>query len=164
MWLRPLGDIAFKLKQRIEALSKKFDTPAFDPHITLLGGLPESEATLTQLTDTLAGSLEPFEVELTKAGYRDTFYQSLFIHVGKNEQLLRARKTAEQLFNYGSDEQYMPHVSLLYGDLTREEKERILNSIGREFHIRFGVHNLMLVDTTGKPADWKYVHSSEFRS
>lgn len=162
VWLKPYGDIAFKLQQRIKNLSKEYNSPVFEPHVTLIGGLERGETEMIQLSDTLAGCLEPFELVLTKAGYLDTFYQSLFVHIQENDQLLHARKIAERLFNYNEDS-YMPHLSILYGDFTRNEKERILNVMGREFHIRFPVHSLLLVKTSGKPDQWKKIHSADFQ-
>ena len=163
LWMRPFGDTAFSLQQHIKKLSEKYDTPIFEPHITLLGGLERGETELTQLTDTLAGALDPFDVLLTNAGYRERYYQSLFVHVKKSTELMEARRIAEKLFDVDSEEEFMPHLSLMYGDFGRDEKERILSRMGREFHIRFEVHSLLLIDTTGKPDQWKKIHSSEFR-
>lgn len=162
LWLRPFGDTAFSLQQHINKLSDRYDSPSFEPHVTLLGGLQQGETELKQLTDTLAGALDPFDVLLTNAGYRDRYYQSLFVHVKKSSELMEARRTAERLFDLNSDEEYMPHLSLMYGDFDRGEKERILSIMGREFHIRFEVNNLLLINTTGKPDKWKKIHSSEF--
>ena len=163
LWLRPFGDIAFSLQQRIQKLSEKYDAPSFEPHITLLGSLKDGETELVQLTETLASSLHPFDVLLTKAGVGNTFYQSLFVHVEESRELMNARKTAEKLFNpVDSDDRYLPHLSLMYGEFSREQKERILNSMGREFHIRFPVHSLLLVRTDGRPGSWKKIHSAEF--
>ncbi len=162
LWLRPFGDIAYSLQERIKKLSTKHNTPVFEPHITLLGSLEYGETELIQLTDTLAASLNPFEIVLTRAGYSDSFYQSLFVYAAKNEELIGARLKAEKLFDIEPDDEYVPHLSLLYGDLSRNEKERILNVMGREFHIRFPVHNVLLINTTGKPKKWKKIHSSEF--
>ncbi|MFH5832600.1 2'-5' RNA ligase family protein [Halalkalibaculum sp. DA3122] len=164
LWLRPFGDIAYSLHERIKKLSAQHDTPVFEPHVTLLGGLAAGETALTQLTDTLASSLHPFEILLTRAGYTDSFYQSLFVHAEKSEELVKARRNAERLFDVHPEEEFMPHLSLLYGNLTRREKERILNVMGREFHTRFPVHNLLLIETTGKPESWKKIHSAEFKS
>lgn len=163
LWLRPFGDIAFSIQQRINKLSEKYQTPSFEPHVTLLSGIRYGETELIQLTETLAGALKPFDLLLTKAGYRDKFYQSLFVHIKKSKELMNAYETALQLFGYEADEEFIPHLSLLYGDLSREEKERILSVMGREFHIRFQVHSLLLVNTEGKPADWKKIHLAEFK-
>lgn len=161
LWLRPFGDIAYSLRERIKKLSDRHDTPIFEPHVTLLGGLQHGEVELTQLTDTLAGALHQFDIILTQADFGETFYQSIFVHAKKTKELVEARSTAEKLFGAPAEE-FMPHLSLLYGDLSKNDKERILNVMGREFHIRFPVHNVLLVNTTGKPDEWKYVHSSEF--
>ena len=164
LWLRPFGDLAFKLQQRIDKLSETYGTPRFEPHVTLLGGLEAGETELTQWTGTLASSLRPFDLVMTRAGYMDTFYQALFIHVKKSDSLMKARKIAERLFDKRPEQRFIPHLSLLYGDLTRNEKERILNVMGREFHLRFTAHNILLVNTTGPPENWEKIHSSEFKS
>lgn len=162
LWLQPTGDIAYRLQERIKKLSQKHQTPFFAPHVTLLGGLSFSQTEITSLTDTLASSLQPFELLLTKAGYRNEYYQSLFIYVKESGKLKELRKIACQMFDIENKE-FMPHLSLLYGDLSQKEKERILNIIGREFHIRFPVSSIAVMQTNGKPNQWKKVHSSVFR-
>lgn len=162
LWLRPFGDIAFSLEQRIRKLSEKYGTHRFKPHVTLLGSIEKGKTELVQLTDTLASSLSPFEIVLTKAGYSDSFYQSLFVKVDPGEELLTARQRAEKLFEYDGEKSYMPHLSLLYGDLEREEKERILNVMGREFHLRFPINSLLLIRTDGLPDKWEHVHTADF--
>lgn len=162
LWIRPFGDTAFRLQQRIKELGETYNAPVFEPHVTLLGGLERGKTELVQLTDTLAGSLHPFDITLDKAGYLDRFYQCLFIHAVKSEPLMNARKMAERLFGHEDPREFMPHLSLLYGDFSRDRKERILNTIGREFHITFNARNLLLINTTGKPGNWKKIHSAEF--
>lgn len=161
LWLEPSGKIAYKLQERIKKLSKENGTPLFSPHVTLLGGVKATETEMVPLTDTLSSYVDPFELELTKAGYLDTFYQSLFIHVKETSELKKLRRNACRLFNI-EEEEYMPHLSLLYGDLSREQKERILNMIGREFYIRFPVNNMVLMQTDGKPDKWRKVHAAVF--
>ncbi|MDX1637661.1 MAG: 2'-5' RNA ligase family protein [Balneolaceae bacterium] len=163
LWLRPFGDIAYSLQERIKKLSKKHNTPVFEPHVTLLGSLQMGKTELIQLTDTLAAYLHPFDILLTRAGYMDTYYQSLFVYAEKSDVLINARQTAERLFDIQPEQEFIPHLSLLYGNLDRNKKERILNVMGREFHIRFSVHNVLLINTTGEPSEWEKVHSVEFR-
>jgi 2'-5' RNA ligase len=161
LWLEPSGEIAYKLQERIKKLSKENGTPLFSPHVTLLGGIESTETEMIPLTDTLSSYIEPFELELTKAGYLDTFYQSLFIHVKETTQLKELRRNACRLFNI-EEEEYMPHLSLLYGDLSQKQKEKILNMIGREFYIRFPVKKMVLMHTEGEPDKWRKVHAAVF--
>ncbi len=163
LWLQPNGDIAYKLQERIKKLSKKYNTPLFAPHVTLLSSLTASETELVSLTQTLASSLHPVELVLTKAGYRDDFYKSLFIHVKNSGMLNEMHRMACQLFDRPDSEPYLPHLSLLYGNLDPKEKERILNIIGREFHIRFSVSSIVLMKIIeDRPDQWKKIETAVF--
>jgi 2'-5' RNA ligase len=161
LWLEPSGKMAYKLQERIKKLSKEHGTPLFSPHVTLLGGVQATETEMIPLADTLSSYVEPFELELTKAGYLDTFYQSLFIHVKETSELKELRRNACRLFNI-EEEEYMPHLSLLYGDLSQKQKEKILNMIEREFYISFPVEQILLMHTNGKPDKWRKVHAAVF--
>lgn len=163
LWLQPNGDIAYKLQERIKKLSKKYNTPIFAPHVTLISSLTASETELVSLTNTLASSLHPFELILTKAGYQNNFYKSLFIHIKNNGVLNEMHETACQLFDQPDPAPYLPHLSLLYGDLDRNEKERILNIIGREFHIHFSVNSIVLMKIEDRPEQWKKIETAVFK-
>lgn len=162
LWLEPSKDFASEFQERINELSQRNDTPTFSPHVTLIGGVTSSESEAVSATKELASLLKPFELELTKADYRDRFYQSLFVHVAETDQLLDLRKKALHLFNISNAGEYMPHMSLLYGELSQPKKEQILERIGRDFSIPFTVKNMVLVKTDGKPDQWKRIHSAEF--
>lgn len=165
LWLEPSGDITYKLQQRIKELSQKYGTPVFSPHVTLLGGLTASQAELVPLVNTIASSVKPFDLKLTKAGYLDTFYQALFIHIEKNEALTNLHKKACRFIDCPDEykNNYMPHLSLLYGDLSQKEKEKILNNIGREFYTSFTTKKLVLIQTADKSEKWKKIHTAMFK-
>lgn len=163
LWLEPGGDIAYKLKEQIRELSEKYETPKFSPHLTLLGSLEGSETELTSLTNTLASSSKVFTINLTKAGYRDRFYQSLFIHAEESSELMTLRNTAVGLFEVAEQDGFMPHLSLMYGDISQNKKQRILNLIGREFYLQFKAKHIALVKTSGIPEDWKRMHTAVFK-
>lgn len=164
LWLEPTGDIAYRLQERIKELSRKHNTPVFEPHVTLLGGLTYGETELVQLTDTLGSSLKPFEILLTKGDCGSSFYQSIFIRVKESKELKYARNLACRLFDVNEAEEYTPHLSLLYGDMPMNEKERILNLMGRDYHVSFKAKGVRLVRTEGKPDKWKKIHSSVFKN
>jgi 2'-5' RNA ligase len=162
LWLRPFGDTAFELKQRIKRLSSEFETPVFDPHITLLKGLRGSETELIQLTDTLAASLSPFMVELTELGYRDHYYQSLFYRVKRTHELITVQDIAERLFGFNRDEEYFPHLSLMYGNIEGHKKRALISTMDQSVNITFPVHSLLLIKTNGGVQEWEKIHTAEF--
>ncbi|HYW34339.1 MAG TPA: 2'-5' RNA ligase family protein [Balneolaceae bacterium] len=163
LWIRPFGETAFELKQRIRRLSKQYGTPMFEPHITLVSGLYQGETELIQLTDTLAGSLSPFQVELKGLGYRDHYYQCLYFKVKNTNSFLNVQKVAGKFFGYESDEGYFPHLSLMYGNIPEREKRRLISTMDKSEYIRFPIHSLLLIKTEGDVNDWEKIHSAEFK-
>jgi 2'-5' RNA ligase len=162
LWLQPNGDIACKLQEKIKKLSQKYDTPIFAPHVTLVSSLEASETEMISLTKTLASSLHPVELVLTKAGWQSDYYKSIFIHIQNNGELKWMYKTACQLFDLPDAEPYFPHLSLLYGNIELNEKERILNIIGREFYLRFSVNSIALMRIEEDPEEWKKIETAVF--
>jgi 2'-5' RNA ligase len=165
LWLRPYGELAYKLKQRIKKYSEEYDTPSFEPHLTLLGGLKQNETSLVSMTKLLAGRLHPFEISLNNISYTENYYRSLFIKADKTDELISAYITARRLFGDESDpstDDFMPHVSLMYSDLDRNEKLRLINSHGNTFECCFEVHSVMLVKCEGAPQQWEEIHSAQF--
>lgn len=163
LWLRPFGEVGFELKQQIKGLSKRYNSPMFYPHVTLLGDLTLHETKLIQLTDTLAHSLAPFAIYLQKADGRNRYFQSLFVRVQKSEPLMKAHHIAKELFDVDEEEEYFPHLSLMYGKQSLKEKKELLNVMGRSFNMQFDVHSVLLIKTDGKVSEWEKVHHAEFQ-
>lgn len=162
LWLRPFGNIAFSLRQRIQKLSKRYDTPDFEPHVTLLGGLNAGEQELIQWTDMLGHSIAPFDIKLTRLATGNSFYQSLFIEIEKTDELMNARRRAEDLFDVKSTSTFKPHLSLLYSDFSVPEKKRLLNTMSQEIDLQFKATNVLLIKSEGTPDQWDKVHAVNF--
>jgi 2'-5' RNA ligase len=102
---------------------------------------------------------------LNNISYTENYYRSLFIKAKKTNELVSAHTTARRLFLDESDpsaENFMPHISLMYSDLDRDEKLRLINNHGNRYESRFEVHGVMLVKCEGAPAQWKEIHSAQF--
>lgn len=160
LWMKPVGEVAERLQEQIIELSVEHQTPEFPPHVTLIGSLKPPESKLIKHVETLASSVEPFELVLTETDYLDRFYQSLFIQVEESQKLKEVRNAACNIFNVSNGD-YMPHLSLLYGDVSQEEKELTIDTVGREFHLDLPVKELVLMQTNGEPDQWELIHSVE---
>lgn len=150
----PQGKTNEELTDLIARLSKTYSTPLFPPHVTLLGGLTDTEDNLLSLSRKLAARLRPFDIRLTRADYLDEFYRALFVRVSETQPLMSANLQARGLFGRDHDRKFMPHLSLLYGNLDVGLKEAILTEAGRTFDRVFPVDRLFLHCTTGDTQDW----------
>jgi len=157
IWIIPPNDVYHMLSNLIIRLAKQYSTPVFDPHITLLGDIALPEDFVVSRTNELARKIRPFNVTLTTIGYLDDFFRSLFIEVAQTKELMEANWQARKLFKRGYDPEYFPHLSLMYGDIEPQVKERIIAEIGRYFNIKFSVASIHIALASSKidPKEWR---------
>lgn len=159
LWLMPTGQTRDYLQKLILELSRKYSTPRFEPHVTLSG---EIQAPITELranTVKIATLMEPLEIRLRKVAYLNQYFRCIFIQAEKTKALMRAHKIACTALAQDSDDDYMPHLSLMYGDLSRSMKQGVIQELGKEVAVDFGIKDLHLYYTGGQPKEWYPVFS-----
>lgn len=150
IWFMPTGCLYKRLSALISRLSRQHATPHFEPHVTLVSDifLPKEEVIF--MTTKLARALAPVEISLRKIGYANEYFRCLFIEAKKTKTLVKANKIARSVFNMELDSEYMPHLSLMYGEVSTDEKERIRADVGPRFDIRFTTKRIHLVSASSK--------------
>ena len=128
IWVMPEGNIKDQLKNTIYSLSTDFGGPVFEPHITLVSSFVGNEKDLMQKTEIMSKKIKPFEIFFDRIAYLDNFFRSLFLTVKVNIGLELARDIACKELNW-NDNDYMPHLSLTYGDYSKKEKEKMISTV-----------------------------------
>jgi 2'-5' RNA ligase len=157
LWLMPTGKLLTRLTQMIEELSRDRQELCFEPHVTLLGTILGSQPDFSSKTRQLASMIKPYDIQLDRVEYLDEFFRSLFVRVKPTGSVLEANRKARLIFQQSQDPEYLPHLSLMYGDFPTAAKEEVLAKIGREFRHRFKVRAIYLCLTEGEPKDWHRV-------
>jgi hypothetical protein len=157
LWIIP-GDeeVYAQTSGFIARLSGLYDLPRFEPHVTVLGGVPSPEpAGLRKL----AWSLDPFQVRLTRVvEYMDEYFRCLFIRAYKTDGLMETFSKASALFGREVD-YYMPHMSLAYGDLPVWKKHEMIEELGPLPQIEFEARDISLVQASSETpvSSWKVI-------
>jgi 2'-5' RNA ligase len=154
LWLMPSGKTYDKLSNLISGLSKRFSTPVFEPHVTLIGEVEEPKEEVISKTRQLAKTIQPYVIKLTKAGYLDEYFRCIFIHAEESEDVVRANYLARKIFNRPNDPRYMPHLSLMYGEFTESIKHKIIAEIDKDIYLNFEAKSIFLYSTKGEVKDW----------
>ena len=110
-----------------------YAAPAFEPHVTLAGGIVGPARALAAKVRELARRIPPFTVRLTAVDGLDEYFRCLFVRVATTHPIMTANKAAREVFHLEKQPAFMPHLSLLYGNLPASVKERIIASLGRQF-------------------------------
>lgn len=154
LWLQPTGQVYDRLAEMIRQLSEQYRAPVFEPHITLLGGLAGNRESLVLRTTQLAKLIQPNIVTLTTVDYLDEYFRCLFVSVEKTKWLADANIGARKLFHREGTPEFMPHLSLMYGNFPPTTKQRIIIEIGSTLATSFEVTSLHLWSTNGAPLEW----------
>lgn len=155
IWLMPEGGmIRERFQSIITELSGKYESPRFEPHVTLIGGVNGDHKNVIAKTHEIARKIRPFFIGLTDVGVTDQYFKTLFVMAKETPELIRANKIAQEI--YGTEQQYMPHLSLLYGNFDHYMKEGIVDSLGNTnfSDVGFPVTALHLYKTEGNVWEW----------
>jgi 2'-5' RNA ligase len=163
LWLMPTGEVRRRLAGTILDLSREYAAPAFEPHVTLAGGIVGPPREVASKMRDLARRIPPFTVRLTAIDGLDDYFRCLFVRVAATHPIMTANKAAREVFRLGPQPGFMPHLSLLYGHLPSSVKEGIIASVGRRFELEFKVSGLHLYLIKGEPAAWRRVASFGLR-
>jgi Cyclic phosphodiesterase-like protein len=154
LWLMPDGPSSERLAALVSALASRLGTPAFVPHVTLLHGLAREEGELLARTEALSRQLAGQPVVLGPLQSGDEYFRCLYFRAEPAEWFLAAHASAVHAFGVSPDPEYLPHLSLVYGRLHANEKERIASSLAAELPISIDLTAIEVWRTVGPVADW----------
>ena len=159
LWLRPEPAAARHLGCVIHDLARRYGSPVFPPHITLLGSIAGAESDILRAARQLARALPRFDVALGDIDYLPEYYRCLFIRVEPDEALLAANRRAKAEFERLADKAFMPHLSLLYAELDEDHKRDEAADLAGRYPARIEIEGLDVYTTSGDPRHWRRIAS-----
>ncbi|XP_020581564.1 cyclic phosphodiesterase-like [Phalaenopsis equestris] len=124
VWALPPPDFKHRLKSLMSSLRSEFAGPIFDPHITVVGDLPLRREDAIARFHSAAASVKPFTARIADIAYGTFFYQCVYLLIDPSPEVVETSAHCCGHFGYNRSTPYMPHMSLIYGDLSEEKKER----------------------------------------
>ena len=155
IWLMPDGKDKDQLKTTIISLASDFNAPFFNPHVTLVGGFLGKEKQLLKKMKIISKKIPSFIVSFDGIDYLNDFFCSLFLKVKLNDQLIRARDIASKELDLIKDN-YMPHLSLIYGNYNSIQKENMISRVS-SIPISFSVNKIFLAYNDEINLMWKVI-------
>jgi 2'-5' RNA ligase len=113
----------------INALSKKYNTSRIDAHVTILGPLEAEEDDLITKVKNIANGFNRIEVEVLGINFSNTVSQCVFAQIKMSPQLLALYVELQTNLQPLNKSPFFPHLSLLYGDFSPEEKANIAGQV-----------------------------------
>nr|GEV61524.1 cyclic phosphodiesterase-like [Tanacetum cinerariifolium] len=119
VWALLPQDITERVKKAMNALRSEFGGPEFEPHVTVVGAIRLTEDDACEKLTKACDGLKAYNMTIEKL--KDTG-KGFLLH--KTPEVMETGAHCWSHFGYKSKKPYTPHMSILYGDLTKEEKKR----------------------------------------
>ncbi|XP_050370576.1 cyclic phosphodiesterase-like [Argentina anserina] len=120
VWALPPDDVAPRLNKLMEGLRSEFTGLYFDPHITVVGAISLTPEDALNKFKTAAQAVKAYEAKVTRVATGTC----VFLLVDPTPQVMEASASCCGHFGYNRSTPYMPHLSILYADLSEEDKKK----------------------------------------
>lgn len=157
LWLLPQAAQETQLNTSIQQLATRFDAPFFGAHATLLPGLRGDPAELINQVKDLIFTWPSFQAPVKQVAMTTAFFRALFLEMEPIDSFFTYRKEVVKVLQLEPKDHFRPHVSLLYAELAKEEKEAGLEMVRRELPKQVLFDRVSLVRTSGPVETWETV-------
>lgn len=108
----------------MDALRSEFGGPQFEPHATVVGAISLTPDDAMAKFKSACEGLKAYNATVERVATGTFFYQCVFLLLQPTPEVHKASDHCCGHLGYIRSSPYMPHLSLLYGDLTDEEKKK----------------------------------------
>jgi Cyclic phosphodiesterase-like protein len=122
VWLIPAPSDRRWLSKVIQDYAVEYDTPAFEPHLTLYSGVVQSGDNLQDIVAESIGAASPITLEVMGLNYAENFFRTGFITFGLSDRLLQLSNAIRDRLSNPKEYPLEPHLSLMYKDISIEQK------------------------------------------
>ncbi|KAF3451360.1 hypothetical protein FNV43_RR07455 [Rhamnella rubrinervis] len=124
VWAIPPDDVTSRLKKLMEGIRAEFGGPQFEPHMTVVGAISLTPDDALDKFRSACQGLKVYTATVERVATGNFFYQCVYLLIHPTAEVVETSSHCTSHFGYKSSTSYMPHLSLLYGDLTEEEKKK----------------------------------------
>ncbi|KAI3741619.1 hypothetical protein L1987_59293 [Smallanthus sonchifolius] len=124
VWALPPEDVTERVKKLMFGLRSEFGGPEFEPHVTVVGAISLTEDEARDKLKKACEDLKSYNATVERVATGTFFYQCVFLLLHPTTEVMETGANCWAHFGYESPTPYMPHLSILYADLTEEEKKR----------------------------------------
>lgn len=124
VWGLPPDDVKQRVKNFMNTLRSEFNGPDFDPHVTVVGAIKLTPDDALDRFRSACKGLKAYTAHGRGVSTGTFFYQCVYLLLDPIPEVVEPSDHCCGHFGYNRPEPYMPHMSLLYADLTDEEKKK----------------------------------------
>ncbi len=154
VWLEPCEKDKIQLQPLISKYCGQYNSPFFDPHITLFGRVEINPSSTFSVFENIVKNFDSISLKVMGAKTGKPPWKSLYLQVEKTGILVQLQKEIDRFFNGYRPYEFDPHLSLAYGN------HEIINSHLDDIYFPETItfSSVALVRTPNEITDWKTIN------
>lgn len=129
VWLLPQQQREQALAVQMRALFARYHTPAFAPHMTLLGGHTNNLEEVHQRLSEALAEFRPVTLDVMGLAHSEAYFMTFFIKLAINDVLRGMCEQMRAALDPSSPYQLRPHISLIYAEMNAERRALLSEDI-----------------------------------
>jgi 2'-5' RNA ligase len=143
------------ISEIILKLAREYDGPVFQPHCTILGKTDKSLPRLKSAVIDLISNYESIDVHPVKISFTDNLWRALYIELDEKTILNKWHEDTCESLDIECDNDYLPHISLMYNTISAREKGKLLGKI--KLKSVYKIKSIQIIECSDKVNDWRTV-------
>ena len=129
IWLIPAPADAQYLQGIINNLAATNRAPVFDSHCTLYSPTDLPALEIKKILEQSANNMESFYVKKATISHTENIWKTIFIELLSSPELEQLQQAVISQFPNGQPYEFLPHISLLYKEMSDKKKEDIIRNL-----------------------------------
>ncbi len=150
-------DMCFLEKLQSE-VNNKFKGPSFEVHMTLLGPFAVMDEHRINKIESICRTLKPIKVIPKCYDFDDKFFMAFYVKLKQTQPLLDFRSKFFDLDPILKKSDYLPHISLTYGNFSSRKKETFINQLV-QLKKNFLLSKVCIVNVDEAVFSWKIIRT-----
>jgi 2'-5' RNA ligase len=127
-WLIPTEPARSYFQNIVNDLAEQYAAPEFEPHVTVHVGMDCTE-TVDEVLSKAGRSSKKIALQVLNVSSSSEFIKTLFVHFTRTTQLQQLNQSIRTAAQDSSDYQLSPHLSLLYKQMSIQDRSLLTHSI-----------------------------------
>jgi 2'-5' RNA ligase len=127
-WLIPIEPARSYFQNIVNDLAKRYAAPEFEPHLTVHVGMDCTE-TVDQVLSNAGRSSKKIALQVLNVSSSSEFIKTLFVRFTRSTQLQQLNQSIRTAAEDSPDYQLSPHLSLLYKQMSIQDRRLLTHSI-----------------------------------
>jgi 2'-5' RNA ligase len=149
------------LRKIIRDTSKRYDSPVFEPHITIYGLIDIEINLIKKIIKKISANNKSFITKKIKILQSNNLWKTIYIELENQKEFTKIYQNLKECFEQIEKYEFSPHISLVYKILSTTEKTEIINQL--DIKKEFTIEQIVILKFFPEVEKWEIVEKYDLQ-